>query len=225
MNQKTKDGLYVTILVGIFVMAVAMWKGNFEKGNVQNSSETRIEQHVSYVGFPYEQQIGYADIIFAGKLINISATRWNQDSGEYWEKTSLDEAIPLQYHTLTFEVSKIIIDKIGSTNQNTIEITVLGISPLDGKADHELSLGDSVVVFAQKTNLAWRNNNQTMSVLEIVTSPSLAFFIQEKSGSGLYKGKVIHDLGKGNFETVDIALPIQDLTTQIRDINLNQSLP
>lgn len=169
----------------------------------------QVKQQASYAALPYEELINTADVIFVGKLIEISPTKWNQDSGEYWG----EEAI--QYYTLRFEVSEFVEDKIGANNQKTIEITVLGPSLLDGNTDYNLQIGDEVLVFAGQTNLAWCDSG-TKSVITLKTDPSLSFFIQNPNGN--YEGQTVRLLGKGQFTVDKMSLPLPNFIAQIRGL-------
>ena len=185
----------------------------------------RVEQHASYGVLPYEQLINRADVVFSGKLLNVSPSKWNQDSGKYWsDESALRTATPLQFHTLQFAVSEFIIDKIGAKSQETIEVVIIGPSPLDGNADYSLSTGDYVVVFAGKTEMIWQGG-QMRPIIEVLTAPEFAFFVQSSDSGGFYIGKVVYDLGKGNFETRNISLPLQDIVSQVQSIAQNQPSP
>lgn len=183
------------------------------------------DQYFSYATPAYEQLISEEDVIFVGSLKDISPTKWNQDSGEYWTDESPAPTAVVQYHTLTFDVSQFIINKTKQQDLKSVEITVLGPSPLDKNADYSLSVGDNVVVFARETELAWKEGNHRKPIIEIATAPELTFFVQFDKPDGPYSGKIIRDLGKGDFTTEDISLPLQDLISQIQSIAKNQSSP
>ncbi len=184
------------------------------------------DQEFSYVTPAYEQLINESDIVFAGTLTDISPSKWNQDNNEYWTDESPDRvATPLQYHTLRFDVSQFIINKTKLQDLKSIEITVLGPSPLGKNADYSLSVGDNVVIFARETELAWKEGNHRKPIIEIATAPDFAIFVQFNKPNGTYSGKIIHDLGKGDFATEEISLPLQDLISQIQLIVKNQPSP
>lgn len=59
-----------------------------------------------------------ADVIVAGKVIAIGETRWNQDSGQYWEETfqygayeTIVSALP--YYEITMSVDRLLADSPG----------------------------------------------------------------------------------------------------------------
>ncbi len=222
MKLKLKQSLAGIIMVSLIAGILLATNENKLKSLLVHYNIIRIEQHASYLSLPYEQQVKNADIIFAGRLIEISPSKWNQDNSEYWEKTSSEQPSSLQYHTLKFDISEFIVDKIQQKDQSYLEVTILGASPLDGNADYSLAIGDNVIGFAKRADLAWKDGNKTVSIIEVVTAPSLAFFVQSGDPSGFYEGKVLYDLGKGNFETRNISLPLQDIASQVQSIIQNQ---
>lgn len=147
----------------------------------------------------FDMLVDQSDIVFAGRVVNISPTIWNQDSGERWV-----DGGAFEYHTLQFEMSQYVVDRIGmrvgtSGEAATIEIVVLEPSPLDSgaKYGYGLSVGDTAVVFARKTNIFWRSGEK--QVLEIMSAPTYSIFPQGDDGN--FKGIVVHNLGAGNFTT------------------------
>lgn len=121
-------------------------------------------QSFSYVGMSTDQIIDEADAILIGKVTSISPSRWNQDSGEYWED-DLDMA--LQYYEVTLEVIDAVVDEIGFGGKATL--TVLGPSPADVLPGTDISEiqhvqagsipfqeGEKVLIFAEKRKIAWR---------------------------------------------------------------------
>lgn len=221
MNSKMKLTLLGLLIISSLVDFFLTISEDGLTGILIRYNIIKVEQHTSYGALSYEQLINNADVVFVGKLQNVSVSKWNQDSGEYWMDDESTTAV-VQYHTLTFDVSQFIINKTKSPDLKSIEITVLGPSPLDENADYSLSIGDNLVVFARETELAWKEGNHRKPILEIETAPEFAFFIQINSPDGPYNGKIIHDLGKGDFTTEDISLPLQDLISQIQSIDKNQ---
>lgn len=221
MNTKFKSIFLGISLISLFAVYVLTSHEDKLKSLLIRYNIMKVETQASYISLTYEQLIKGADIIFVGKLTNISPSKWNQDSNEYWEDDSSPRlATPIQLHTLQFDVSRLIIDKIGVESQKTIEVTVLGPSLMDGNTDYNLSIGENVIVFARRTDLIWRDG-QTRPITEIVTAPSFAFFT-ESINDGRFNGQVIHDLGKGNFATENISLPLPDLILQIQSIAQQQ---
>ena len=226
MKTKFKHSLAGIIIISLIAGILLATNENKLKSLLVRYNIIRIEQHASYLTSAYEQQVKTADLIFVGTLTDISPSKWNQDSGEYWTDESSERVTAtLQYHTLQFDVSQFVINKTESQDVKSIEITVLGPSPLDKNADYSLSVGDNVVIFARETELAWKEGDHRKPIIEIATAPELAFFVQFEKPDGPYSGKIIHDLGKGNFTTEDISLPLQDFISQIQSIAKNQPSP
>ena len=121
-------------------------------------------QSFIWVGMTTEQVIDDAEAILMGKVTSLSPSRWNQDSGEYWED---DSDMALQYYEVTLEVTDAVVDEIGFGDRAII--TVLGPSPADlaPRTDSEVQHtqadsipfqeGEKVLLFIEKVPLAWRS--------------------------------------------------------------------
>ncbi len=140
-----------------------------------------IDQDFSYLYVSKQDMMKQADVIFLGKVTSISPTRWNQDSGEPWKNDPNDpnQGAATTIHTIEFEVQRKIIDTIGLGGNVTL--TVLGDSPLDGEADHDLETGETVVVYARKTDLAWREGGKK-PILEFIGEPRESYAVQGEDG-------------------------------------------
>jgi hypothetical protein len=151
-------------------------------------SNITVHQDIIIIAYTREELIDLADVIFEGKVLSISPTFWNQDSGEYW----YDEAkgIGIQLHAIELEVLQPIVDMIGVETQ--ITIFILGASPLDGLAegdgtlvfqedggDYDLKVGDQVIFFANQRELAWREGGPRKLLM---SNPILDAFIQMPDG-------------------------------------------
>lgn len=158
-------------------------RGANEEENITVNFETES------VYFTQEELLKGADLIFAGKVLAISPTRWNQDSGEYWTETT-EEGMTTEGEQLTtthsawpiyeVELSVIqpIVDEIGVSQE--VVLTLLGKSPIDTvtsdtasdvQVDAEtvnLQIGQELIVFAMQTDLAWRDPTRP---IELITSP------------------------------------------------------
>jgi hypothetical protein len=168
-----------------------------------NSRENTGEENITVsfetqsVYFTQEDLVAGAELIFAGTVLTISPTRWNQDSGEYWTETT-EEGLTAEGERLTtthsawpvyeveLSVTRSIVDEIGVGSE--VVLTLLGKSPVDDAAgdaenairvDAEktitidadtviLRIGQELVVFAIQTELAWRDPNRP---IEVKTSP------------------------------------------------------
>jgi hypothetical protein len=139
-----------------------------------------------YVFLTQDEMIDRADAIFAGTIVEISPTRWNQDSGEYYPpKQGIDYPMPL--HEIEVQVTRPIIDTIGLGE--TVTVTVVSASPVDARSsddvEHDLKVGDEVVMFVGQTELAWRGGGRKPVIL-FMSAPDISYL---KLGSdGLYHG-------------------------------------
>lgn len=143
-----------------------------------SGGQIKVVQEASYGLVTRENMYKQAQIIFVGEVTNISPSQWNQESGEYWDDEGSDSA-SFQIHQIDMQVINSIVDTIGLGDRATI--TVLGNSPLEGNAEHDLRVGDRAIIFAVQTELAWREGNRT--VFEFVTVPALSHFVVEGNGN------------------------------------------
>ncbi|GAB4582105.1 MAG: hypothetical protein Fur0022_48600 [Anaerolineales bacterium] len=145
-----------------------------------------IVQEMSMAAYSREELIDRSEAIFVGKVLAISPTFWNQDSGEYW----YEDGVGLQLHTIELEVLQPIVNTIGI--EKLVKIYVLGPSPVDGGmalendttvqqggAEYELTVGDQVIFFASRRDIAWRGGG-TQQLL--MSYPPLDLFIQLPDG-------------------------------------------
>jgi hypothetical protein len=142
---------------------------------------------------------------------SISHTQWNQDNGQIWyeednSQPRIDVSSPLQLHYIDFEVNQLITDKLGTGD--VVHVTIIGTSPLDGDADHDLKIGDQVVVFAHSTELTWRNG--TKSIIQLMGFPGNAYL--KNNGKDDYSGR----LRSKSISLVDLTGEIRKL----RDTNV-----
>lgn len=143
--------------------------------------KTTVVQLASYIGVTREDMVASADAIFLGKVVAISPTRWNQDSGEEWNDDATGGDSGFQIHLIEVEILQPIVDTIGLGKHVTI--TGLGTSPLDsyGYADHNLKESDQAVFFIVQSQLAWRGG-ETRPILEFMGAPEYSYFLQGKDG-------------------------------------------
>ena len=91
------------------------------------SSETieYVDVEMMYEALSFEDMTDRASAIFVGKIVSISPTQWNQDSGEYWNNPEEGFEIPIHY--IEVDVLKPIVDtvKLGTH----VKIAVLSESP------------------------------------------------------------------------------------------------
>lgn len=133
-----------------------------------------LKIEASYIEYPLETMMSEADMIFQGQVVEISQTRWNQDSGEYW-----DGGLP--YHEIVLAVGQPIVGDV----QDQAKVTVLGNAPLDDQVvlegGHSLQVGDELVVFARQTELAWRESERVPALM-FMGSPESSMLTQKEDG-------------------------------------------
>lgn len=175
----------------------------------QEITEQPSEVNISaeYIHFSREEMMREADIIFVGTVLNVSTTKWNQDSGEYWETTT-DEGVNEQEELLTtthsawpvheveLTVLQPIVGNIG--DGETIILTIFGKSPIvetvsnngsetvrvAGTPPHSLKIGQEIIVFAVRTEIAWYDPEQPVRL--VTASDNTTYFdIGKRSIFGL----------------------------------------
>lgn len=127
-----------------------------------------------------------ADQVFQGRVEELSATYFNQDSGEYW-----DGGLP--FHTLTFEVLKPIVGSVAVGEQ--IRVTAWGNNPIEEQvlvstsegqayvysdASHDLKPGNIVIVFAELRKVVWREG--TREILTLMGVPYQSYYRLQEDG-------------------------------------------
>lgn len=218
-TMKTKINLKLAILLLTMLGMWALGSCSPSLSPAETGSENiTVDLEAEQIFLSREAMFEEADIIFVGKVTNISPTKWNQDSGEYWQEvteegltengenvTTTHSAWPV--HELEVAVGQAIVDEVGIDEKVTL--TLLGKSPVDsnqaddgqnvqieGDATHAIQLGDEILVFAFQTEIAWRDPNRP---IELVTNEegvtyfdigkrSIIAFVGIPSDSYLIKG-------------------------------------
>ncbi len=141
----------------------------------------QIGFHATYAAMSLDERLAQADVIVAGKIVEISDTRWNQDSGAYWQEVDEEgeqvrQALPL--YTVTIAVRETLA---GTLSDSFLTVTILGVSPRSaGHDDHAPAIGDEVVLMASQTQLAWRDGNRT--VWYPLGYPAESYLVQANDG-------------------------------------------
>ena len=178
MKRKTTFFIMTTIIISIVVGGILALRevASPKLANPSKSTGLTVMQFGLYAVLTREEMIDQSEVIFLGKVMDISPTRWNQDDGTQWQ----DEAtgFGLQLHYVEFEVIKPIVDGLDIGSQATI--TILGPSPLDGFAEHNLKVDDEAVVFAVQRELAWQSGSKT--ILRLTNAPMNSNFILKEDG-------------------------------------------
>ncbi len=190
---------FVTIVVGALLvglvagLALVFFEIRGEKGVrlAPQSQDTSgvVVINASYVAISREERIAQADVILVGRVASISPTRFNQDSGEYWEDTNSPRTI-CPIHQIEITVIQTIVDTLGVGD--TVVVTVWGNSPLEqplgsaagiilaGSPDHNLEVGEQVIAFLGQRNIAWRDG--TRPVLMFMGFPAESYLVLRSDG-------------------------------------------
>ena len=172
------------VAVGVVVGLTALGPTAARSGAaLAPAGDIPLDVDVTYQALTFDQMATQAGAILAGRVTRISPTRWNQDSGQYWEDVTVDAAGletsngALPYYEIELAVSESIVDALGLDAQvdkgQPVVLTVIGMNPdqdpdtaigvaamtaADGEA--RLHVGDSVVAFTQPTRMAWRTGTR-----------------------------------------------------------------
>ncbi len=158
--------------------------------------------HFSYEALPSEEMVKNADAILMGRVTSIGQTKWNQDSGDYWEATLKDDlgdttVVALPYFEVTLSSEHIIADPRGMATPETV-VTLLGASHAsDEVVDEELGLkvGDTVIAFLRQGEIAWWGGKIVYDkgtgmisygmkpVLQLMGVPNQSYMLQNVDGS------------------------------------------
>lgn len=210
MHSQTVRGLRVSLIVWVSIGCLLAAAQLTADGRLRlpASQETNgadlgsMDSSFSYVAYPRDTMYDDSDAIVAGEVVYISGTQWNQDGGKPWG--SADEGFGINYHTMDISLDQRIVDDIGLDDKMTI--TVLGNSPLDGIADHSLNVGDKIVVFVAKRELAWRGGF-TRPIIRLLNAPQLSYLVQGAD-------RLYHGIYSDQEQPVSVSL--SDLVSQIK---------
>lgn len=177
------------LIAAVAVLGFAAWY------RAESSPQALV--HLMYQSRSFPQMAVGADAVLSGQVVAIGGTRWNQDDGSFWDRETApgqsDTALP--YYEITLRVDDPIVDATtqGITTGREVVLTVVGMNPRDEKAiterlgigsgDHGpegLREGQRVVVFAQSTEMAWREG--TKPILQLMGHPEQAYFTTVADG-------------------------------------------
>lgn len=199
MNRKT----LLMILAGIIIGGIAGFSHTFltqqfgvdktsssikadsQAGTNRESNSVAGIPHFSYVAISLSEMLEQSDAIFIGRVVNISDSQWNSDSGERWEAAEgYNQPTPLLIHYIEVEVVHAIADNIGLGK--TVIITVLGENSrsLPYASEHDLVLDNQAVFFVLQREIAWEGGKKPSILL--MGYPPHAYMKQ--GGDGLYHG-------------------------------------
>ncbi len=148
----------------------------FSSSFINVSEETEAGESVS-VAFSYEElspaeRQKASDKVLRGVITGISETKWNQDSGMYWEEASEDGTT--MYTALPYFEIEIAHDGTFST------VTVLGASPYDSD-EKAFSVGDEALLYVREADFAWRGGESRV-ILEPVGDPHASILLKHADG-------------------------------------------
>jgi hypothetical protein len=183
--------------LGLLLAACTSPESSVERVEHVESVE-HVEVSSCYVEASFEDRIEQSNLIFTGTVMNMSPTRWNQDSGEYWEE-EVDDTIytALSFYTVEISVDKLIVAD-HQIDDDRVILTILGANPstseegvvteyglvsssLDGDVP-DWQVGDEIVVFARQTELAWRDGKRP--IWQLIGLPTESYLV--KGDDGLY---------------------------------------
>lgn len=138
------------------------------------------------VWFEYEEltlakAAAIAERAVHGVVTDVSPTRWNQNSGEYWTDLSADEqtmAVALPYYEVTISLADDL--RSGRRLRHPVVVTVLGFSPVDQEGSTLVS-GTEIVAFLRSTQLTWRDGSK--SILQLVGDPDEILLKRDPDGA------------------------------------------
>ncbi|NUM47132.1 MAG: hypothetical protein HUU38_20730 [Anaerolineales bacterium] len=205
MNGKTKLILFRALVTGLFIglaMTFLEFRLHQPKGSAPIANIPLVETEGDYVIFPLDYMIDISNAIFIGKVINISPTRWNQDSGEFWIGSS-PEQVALQLHNLELDMVQPIVDTLGLSKQVQVIVPTVGDFDANERTVY-MKEGDQVLFFALRTEIAWRDGMQT--VLRQTNAPLYSYFTLGKDG--FYHGLSVD--GQVSFSQEDLIKKIAE---------------
>lgn len=221
MKSITKVQMLVLGYMLLIINILAVACGPTEKP-LNSSEEPQIGIKISGEVFALTQDelIAQADQVFQGRVEELSATYFNQDSGEYW-----DGGLP--FHTIAFTVLKPIVGSVAVGEQvmitawgnNPIEEQVL-VSTSEGQAyvysdaSHDLKPGDTVIVFAELREVVWREGSR--EILTLMGVPYQAYYRLQEDGR--YMG------GPAN-ESLELEEFVIRISEQRVDVELAPAIP
>jgi hypothetical protein len=151
---------------------------------------TRVQVSSTYAYLSLDDQMQQARAIFCGQVAAISPTRWNQDSGTYWQAPGHPQ---LPYYTVDVTIAASLHDTLSLGSHVTI--TVLGSSPQG--TDHarsvetasdpiSLRVGEMAVFFVDSSAIAWRGADATLTrrpIVRFLIYPDYSYLLQQADGT------------------------------------------
>lgn len=151
--------------------------------SIEAGDDSRLMVHFEYRDMRAPEAIKAADLAVHGIVTDVSPTKWNQDSGEYWEDFSEDGRTrypALPYFNVRLSEASKITEGRGAIDRE-VTITVLGLSPEDTEAEHTFEVGNELIVLVRHSKLAWRDGKR--KILQFVGSPMQSHFYRAENGN------------------------------------------
>lgn len=156
------------LITGIVIFGILVWSFLLPK---------MVTKEASYIQLPIEGMFSEADYIFKGTIVDISETKWNQDSLKEWEG---DGSLP--YHEIIVKVEK----SFSGNLQGEVALTIIGNMPLDEQkvmnSEYDYAVGDDLVFFARQTEIIWKGAQQRKPVIMLMGHPDSSVLREEKDG-------------------------------------------
>jgi matrixin len=147
---------------------------NYPQG--PDSMGGKVVVRALYAGMSDRLLADGSQVAFEGTVVSVAPARWNSGTGTRWTAGATG-AMPVAYHEVTFRVTRSIRGHVG----RTATITVTGNSPsgsvdgsLAGSPDHNLKVGDSVLVMATPGSMAW-SDGTTRPTLRFAGAPMASY--------------------------------------------------
>jgi hypothetical protein len=134
--------------------------GSLWGGAATSTPSVQTDVAFSYEAVPFDALAKRADIILLAEVKAIGPTRWNQASGDYWDRTfgggeSTVRALP--YFQVALSPKQLIVGSDGDAGAELV-LTFIGDSPVDdstARAELGLNVGDSIIAFIERGRIAW----------------------------------------------------------------------
>lgn len=154
-----------------------------------------LSSETTYEAQSLDAMIQSAGGIVVGEIVDVSATRWNQDDGTFWEDVTVDargretsdSALP--YYEITIAPRRTLVDAFDlAATGGPVVATVIGMSPvgggstrtaqgeamIEGGAGQGPAVGQTMVAFVRRTEMAWRDGSRPIVQLMGDPGQSLA---------------------------------------------------
>lgn len=193
MSRYLNHNIIIPAMVLVGLVSLGLWIAVLPLINGSTyhpPSVTSMQVSAASTYQPFNEMVKSADAVFVGTVVSIGKTRWNQDSGVYWES---DSTMALPYYDIEINVQHAMIgtSKVG----NRATLTVIGASPngtdpssgapVTGDNDHALLSGTTAIFFAKMRPFAWRQSDGSIGTrpsLMLNNAQPYSTFVQQGDG-------------------------------------------